>query len=137
VNQPYGTAYYQRLPDMQLAGKTGTAQVVKMGARRLRAEQVDYFERDHAWFAVFAPVEDPQIVVVVLNEHSGFGSTNAAPTAVALVKAYFQLKAKDGAERAAPAGEAPGPRPPAAPPPAQPGQPKLGAASPPEGPGHG
>jgi penicillin-binding protein 2 len=137
VNQPYGTAYYQRLPDMQLAGKTGTAQVVKMGARRLRAEQVDYFERDHAWFAVFAPVEDPQIVVVVLNEHSGFGSTNAAPTAVALVKAYFQLKAKDGAERAAPAGEAPGPRPPAAPPLAQPGQPKLGAASPPEGPGHG
>jgi penicillin-binding protein 2 len=140
VNQPYGTAYYQRLPDIQMAGKTGTAQVVKMGARRLRAEQVDYFERDHAWFAVFAPAEDPQIVVVVLNEHSGFGSVNAAPTAVALVKAYFQLKAKDESERAAPTGEAPGPRPPAAPPPARPGragQPKLGASSPPEGPGHG
>ena len=40
VNQPYGTAYWQRLPDMQLAGKTGTAQVVKLGARRLKAEQV-------------------------------------------------------------------------------------------------
>jgi penicillin-binding protein 2 len=97
VNQPYGTAYYQRLPDVQLAGKTGTAQVVKLGARRLRADQVDYFERDHAWFAVFAPAEDPQIVVVVLNEHSGFGSTNAAPTAVELVKAYFRLKAQDAA----------------------------------------
>jgi penicillin-binding protein 2 len=99
VNQPYGTAYWQRLPDVQLAGKTGTAQVVKLGARRLKAEQVDYFERDHAWFAVFAPAEDPQIVVVVLNEHSGFGSVNAAPTAVELVKAYFKLKAQDEAAR--------------------------------------
>jgi penicillin-binding protein 2 len=106
VNQPYGTAYFQRLPDVQLAGKTGTAQVVKMGARRLRAEQVDYFERDHAWFAVFAPAEDPQIVVVVLNEHSGFGSVNAAPTAVELVKSYFKLKAQDQA--ATPRKGAPG-----------------------------
>ncbi len=140
VNQPYGTAYYQRLPDMQLAGKTGTAQVVKMGAKRLRADQVDYFERDHAWFAVFAPAEDPQIVVVVLNEHSGFGSTNAAPTAVELVKAYFKLKAKDEAERAVPAGEVPRTPPPAPPPPAQPGpadRARLGSGPPLEGPGHG
>jgi penicillin-binding protein 2 len=91
INEPYGTAWWQRLPDIKAAGKTGTAQVVKMGAKRLKAEQVGYFERDHAWFAVFAPVEDPQIVVVVLNEHSGFGSTNAAPTAMALVKAWFEL----------------------------------------------
>ncbi len=133
VNQPYGTAYYLRLPDLQMAGKTGTAQVVKMGARRLRADQVAYFERDHAWFAVFAPAEDPQIVVVVLNEHSGFGSTNAAPTAVELVKAYFRLKAKDEAERAAPAGEAPVAPPRASPPPATPGRgerPRLGALAP-------
>jgi penicillin-binding protein 2 len=99
VNQPFGTAYWQRLPDVQLAGKTGTAQVVKLGARRLKANQVDYFERDHAWFAVFAPAQDPQIVVVVLNEHSGFGSVNAAPTAVELVKGYFKLKAQDQAAR--------------------------------------
>jgi penicillin-binding protein 2 len=140
VNQPYGTAYWQRLPDVQMAGKTGTAQVVKMGARRMRADQVDYFERDHAWFAVFAPAEDPEIVVVVLNEHSGFGSTNAAPTAVALVKAYFQLKARDEAERGGVVPDAPGaPRPPAPPPP-QPGRgdrPKLGARMPGGGGGHG
>ena len=132
VNEPFGTAYWQRLPDVKLAGKTGTAQVVKLGARRLKAEQVDYFERDHAWFAVFAPAEDPQIVVVVLNEHSGFGSVNAAPTAVELVKSYFKLKAQDEAERAAPGGEAPRPTPPPAPP-APPGRadrPQLGAAPP-------
>jgi penicillin-binding protein 2 len=129
INEPYGTAWWQRLPDIKAAGKTGTAQVVKMGAKRLKAEQVGYFERDHAWFAVFAPVEDPQIVVVVLNEHSGFGSTNAAPTAMALVKAWFELKAQEARERAGPGAAPASPPPPAAPRPAAPSGlelPKLG-----------
>jgi penicillin-binding protein 2 len=136
VNEPYGTAYWQRLPDVKMAGKTGTAQVVKLGARRLKADQVDYFERDHAWFAVFAPADDPQVVVVVLNEHSGFGSTNAAPTAVELVRSYFKLKAQDEAERGGVAPEPPRPLPPAPSPPALPGpaeRPKLGALAPPGG----
>ncbi len=141
VNEPYGTAYWQRLPDVRLAGKTGTAQVVKLGVRRLKAEQVDYFERDHAWFAVFAPAEDPQIVVVVLNEHSGFGSTNAAPTAVELVRSYFKLKAKDEAERGGAPSEAPRARPPAPSPPAAPGagaeRPTLGNGPPAGGGAHG
>jgi penicillin-binding protein 2 len=68
---------------------------VKLGARRIKAAQLPYFERDHAWFASFAPMEDPEIVVVVLNEHSGFGSSNAAPTASALIKKYFELKQQD------------------------------------------
>jgi penicillin-binding protein 2 len=108
-----------------MAGKTGTAQVVKMGARRLRAEQVSYFERDHAWFAAFAPAEDPEIVVVVLNEHSGFGASNAAPTASAVVRKWFELKAQDEVERAGPASEAPART---APPPAPPPPPALPAA---------
>jgi penicillin-binding protein 2 len=99
VNQPFGTAYWQRPKEYTVAGKTGTAQVVKMG-KRLRADQVSYFERDHAWFAAFAPAEDPEIVVVVLNEHSGFGSTNAAPTAMAVIRKWMELKAQDAAERA-------------------------------------
>ena len=103
-----------------MAGKTGTAQVVKLGARRLKASQVSYFERDHAWFAAFAPADDPEIVVVVLNEHSGFGASNAAPTAAAIVKRWFELKAQDAAERAGPAAQPP-PAPPA--PPARPASP--------------
>jgi penicillin-binding protein 2 len=106
VNQPYGTAYGQRVKEFLVAGKTGTAQVVKLGAKRLKAEAVPYFERDHAWFATFAPADAPEIVVVVLNEHSGFGSTNAAPTAVALIKKYMELKALDAAGGAPPAAEA-------------------------------
>ncbi len=137
VNQPFGTAWYSRIAEFQMAGKTGTAQVVKLGARRLKASQVGYFERDHAWFAAFAPAEDPEIVVVVLNEHSGFGSTNAAPTAAAVVKKWMELKAQDALERAGgpaaapPAPDAPAqpPAPPAATPPAK-EKPKLGASFP-------
>jgi penicillin-binding protein 2 len=118
VNESYGTAWWSRLKDVRLAGKTGTAQVQKLGARRLKASQMSYFERDHAWFATFAPAEDPEIVVVVLNEHSGFGASNAAPTATAVVKRWLELRAQDAAERA---GPAPAPEaPPAAPPPASP-----------------
>ncbi len=112
VNQPFGTGYASRLKDVYddgvpvvMAGKTGTAQVVKLGAKRLKASQVPYFERDHAWFAAFAPAENPEIVVLVLNEHSGFGASKAAPTASAVVKRYFELKQEDEAASAgAPVG---------------------------------
>jgi penicillin-binding protein 2 len=126
VNEPFGTAWWSRLKDVKMAGKTGTAQVVKLGARRLKADQVPYFQRDHAWFAAFAPAEDPEIVVVVLNEHSGFGASKAAPTASAVVQKWLELKAQDAAERA-------GPLPlPAAPPPAAPPKPDVPARGPEE-----
>jgi penicillin-binding protein 2 len=129
VNEPFGTAYGSRLKDVVMGGKTGTAQVVKMGAKRLKASQVSYFERDHAWFVAFAPADDPEIVVVVLNEHSGFGSSNAAPTAAAVVKHWLELKAQDAAERAGPV-QAPAPPPSPAPSkpaaPDAPEKPKLG-----------
>ncbi|HET9752513.1 MAG TPA: penicillin-binding protein 2, partial [Myxococcales bacterium] len=70
VNEPGGTAYRSRLADVQFAGKTGTAQVMKLGQKqKLDPTAQAYFSRDHAWFAAFAPVEDPEIVVVVVNEH--------------------------------------------------------------------
>ncbi len=129
VNEPYGTAWWSRIKEIPMAGKTGTAQVKKLGARRLRAEQMGYFERDHAWFATFAPADDPEIVVVVLNEHSGFGASNAAPTAAAVVKKYMELKAQDAAERAGPPAE-PAPAPPPPPPqPAAPAMPAMPAAA--------
>jgi penicillin-binding protein 2 len=99
VNEPYGTAFRSRLKDVVMGGKTGTAQVVKLGAKRVKAADVPYFERDHAWFVSFAPLDDPKIVVAVLNEHSGFGAANAAPTASAVVKRYLELLEADEAER--------------------------------------
>jgi penicillin-binding protein 2 len=121
VNQPFGTAWGVRMKDVVMAGKTGTAQVVKLGAKRLKASQVTYFQRDHAWFAAFAPAEDPEIVVVVLNEHSGFGSSNAAPTAAAVVRKWLELKEEDA--RAREDVQRPAVAPPAAPPPAPPPSP--------------
>src|SRR5690242_2318915 len=84
VNEPGGTAYGTRLKDIKVAGKTGTAQVARIGAVRRKKEQMSYWERDHAWFASFAPADDPEIAVVVLNEHGGHGGAEAAPIAMAV-----------------------------------------------------
>ncbi|SEL74074.1 peptidoglycan glycosyltransferase [Stigmatella aurantiaca] len=95
VNEPGGTAYRQRLPDIKVAGKTGTAQVVTLGAVRLKTHQMEFFSRHHAWLASFAPAEAPELAVVVLNEHGGLGGLDAAPTGMAVIQKYFDLKAQD------------------------------------------
>jgi penicillin-binding protein 2 len=93
VNEPGGTAYRSRNPDIMFAGKTGTAQVVALGGKQnLKTESQTYMSRDHAWFASFAPADNPEIVVVVLNEHGGWGAEAAAPAASKVISAYFQLK---------------------------------------------
>lgn len=95
VNEAGGTGFRARMPDVVVAGKTGTAQVARLGAVRLKAAQMNYWERDHAWFASFAPADDPEITVVVLNEHSGFGGASAAPAAAAIIRKYFDLRKTD------------------------------------------
>jgi penicillin-binding protein 2 len=68
-----------------IGGKTGTAQVVKKGEEKKQADL-----KDHAWFASFAPVDNPQIAVVVLVENGGFGGLVAAPVAKAVYEAAFR-----------------------------------------------
>ena len=96
VNEPGGTGYRAHLKDVLVAGKTGTAQVMRIAAVRLKKDEQEYLERDHAWFAAFAPANDPEVLVVVLNEHSGFGGREAAPAAAAVHSKYFELKRSDG-----------------------------------------
>ena len=100
VNEPGGTAFRVRLEDVVVAGKTGTAQVATLGAVRLKTQQMDFFQRDHAWFSGFAPADEPEIAVVVLNEHGGHGGSDAAPTAMALIRKYLELKREDAARPA-------------------------------------
>ena len=101
VNEPGGTAYRSRLPDLPFAGKTGTAQVMKLGQKqKLDPSAQQYFSRDHAWFAAYAPAQDPEIVVVVLNEHGGWGAEAAAPAASKTIAAYFRIKREEAAEDA-------------------------------------
>lgn len=101
AHEPGGTAFRARLPhaeglgDVLIAAKTGTTQVVRIGAVRLKKHQMPFFHRDHAWFAGYAPAGEPEIAVVVLNEHGGGGGKDAAPTAMAIFKKYFELKRLD------------------------------------------
>ena len=88
VNVPGGTAYRKRLPDIQVSGKTGTAQVRKLGAKRLKKHEIPFKYRDHAWFAAYAPAENPKVVVAVFNEHGGGGSSSAAPIAMRVIDAW-------------------------------------------------
>ncbi len=80
-----GTGGRARIPGLAVAGKTGTAQVVR-NSGPLRGDH-----RDHAWFVAFAPADDPQIAVVVLAEHAGFGGSVAAPIAKSVLEAWFKL----------------------------------------------
>ena len=82
-----GTGGRARIPGIAIAGKTGTAQVVrKEEAKRSK----DLTLKDHGWFAGFAPFENPQIAVVVLAENAGFGGQVAAPVAKAIFEAAFR-----------------------------------------------
>lgn len=85
-----GTArFLSRTTDLKIAGKTGTAQVSKLIKRTKNVESIAYKFRDHAWFAGFAPYDNPEIAVVVIVEHGGFGASAAAPVAKELFQAYF------------------------------------------------
>lgn len=90
LNSDEGTAYGQRLEYMSVAGKTGTAQVRSLETVRLRDGEVIHWDRDHAWFVAFAPLENPRIVVAVFLEHGGQGSSAAAPVAMRVVDRYFR-----------------------------------------------
>jgi penicillin-binding protein 2 len=84
-----GTARFLRTAGFKIAGKTGTAQVARLVKRTRDIESIPYKLRDHAWFAGFAPYDDPQIAVVVIVEHGGFGASAAAPVAGEVFKAYL------------------------------------------------
>lgn len=94
VNDPGGTARVARLPDVRVAGKTGTVQVIAQKSRT-NPNSMPFRFRDHGWFTSFAPVEHPEIVVVAFVEHGGSGSKAAAPIAKAVLAKYFStLKAR-------------------------------------------
>jgi penicillin-binding protein 2 len=88
VNDPKGTAFAVRLDGVKIAGKTGTAQV---GDHRNKGEATQSLSDDHGWFASFGPAEKPEIAVVALVEHGGFGAKSAAPVVMDIYRAWFQL----------------------------------------------
>ena len=88
TNHERGTAYAARIREkgMEMAGKTGTAQVRRISkaerrTRVLKNEERPWEERDHALFVAYAPVSRPRYAISVLVEHGGSGSKAAAPLA--------------------------------------------------------
>ncbi|MEI6847570.1 MAG: penicillin-binding protein 2 [Chlorobiaceae bacterium] len=71
-----GTGTLAKVPGLNIAGKTGTAQ--------------NPHGKDHAWFIAFAPVENPKIALAVLVENAGFGGAISAPIARELIKYYVK-----------------------------------------------
>jgi penicillin-binding protein 2 len=92
VDEVGGTARRQRLPGLAFAGKTGTAQVVRLGASNEKRF------RDHAWFVAYAPYEDPEVAIAVLVEHGEHGSTAAAPIARKLFELYFKERIEEAVD---------------------------------------
>jgi penicillin-binding protein 2 len=78
-----GTAGGIKMTNLEIAGKTGTAQNSEIGSGGAK---------DHAWFVSFAPAYKPEISVIALIENSGFGAANAAPAVKAVYEAYLAKK---------------------------------------------
>jgi penicillin-binding protein 2 len=77
-----GTGAGIRIPDFEIAGKTGTAQVAELG-KDVGAK------KDHAWFVSFAPAFQPELAVLGLIENVGFGGSHAAPAVKGVYETYL------------------------------------------------
>jgi penicillin-binding protein 2 len=81
-----GTASTAFIEGLDVAGKSGTAQVRKN--RRGESSGWDQLN-DHAWFVGYSPSRNAKIAVAVLIEHGGLGGHVAAPTATRIIQGYF------------------------------------------------
>ncbi|MDL2279661.1 penicillin-binding protein 2 [Desulfovibrio sp. OttesenSCG-928-G11] len=89
VTAESGTARRIYRPDAVMGGKTGTAQVVRLGERRLKKHEMSYLHRDHAWLTAFGRKDGKSYVVVVMVEHGGGGSSTAGPIVAKVFEALF------------------------------------------------
>ena len=101
VHGKRGTARNVKIEGLTVAGKTGTAQVVRIAQYKgLKEQDIPYKFRDHAWFTCYAPADNPQIAVTVLVEHGLHGGSGAGPIAKVVLKKYFKDYLRKQAELA-------------------------------------
>jgi penicillin-binding protein 2 len=94
VNESGGTGRALKRPEADVAGKTGTSQVIGLpqDEKARKAKRISAGFRDHALFACFAPLGNPEIAVAVILENAGGGGAVAAPVARKFIDAYFARK---------------------------------------------
>jgi penicillin-binding protein 2 len=90
VVNAHGTGGRARIPGRDVAGKTGTAQVISIRGRQA-ARGTDRDLRDHGWFVFFAPRDNPEIAGVIFGEHNEHGYLGA-PIAKHVIETYFAKK---------------------------------------------
>lgn len=92
ANGSRGTARGLRVPGVQMAGKTGTAQVMSFSADQIyqSCESRPIQMRHHGWYVAWAPWDKPEITVAVLAQHSCHGNPGAAPIVRDIMEAYFK-----------------------------------------------
>ena len=86
-----GTGRAAALPEVKVAGKTGTAQLASTA--RTKGAKMGTSLANNAWFVGFAPADKPEIVVAALFENGG-ESTSAVPIVRDVLQAYFDKKAR-------------------------------------------
>ncbi len=91
VNAQGGTATSLKGSGLQMAAKTGTAQVIGMSADKIfsKCENQEYKFRNNGLFAAYAPAGNPKIAVGVVVEHGCHGGSAAGPVAKQMIAAYL------------------------------------------------
>ena len=97
-----GTGAAIRMAGFDIAGKTGTAQVVGLGKDSGK-------NKDHAWFVSYAPAYKPEIALVALIENSGFGGAHAAPAVRRVYDVYYRKTRNEEPPGALPIAKSPKP----------------------------
>lgn len=92
ANGDHGTARMMKIPGFQMAGKTGTTQVMGFSADQIhvKCNTRPMHMRHHGWFVAFSPPEKPEITVAVLAEHSCSGAGGAAPVVRDVMEAFHR-----------------------------------------------
>jgi penicillin-binding protein 2 len=93
-----GTGTAARVPGFDVAGKTGTAQVVGLGKDTGK-------NKDHSWFVSYAPAWKPEIAMIALIENVGFGGKFAAPAVHNMYVTYLREHHPELAPPATPTAE--------------------------------
>ncbi|MDX1994944.1 MAG: penicillin-binding transpeptidase domain-containing protein [bacterium] len=87
-----GTAGGANLPNVEVAGKTGTAEYCDDIAQAL-GQCIPGQWNSHAWFTAYAPYNNPEILIVAFIYNGGEGSAYALPVAVNTLEEYFRIQA--------------------------------------------